>query len=126
MKQKWADHMSGDKNELVRIQELLERYRLLGLEPHVPLLDPAHVPWSLRSLIPYAQVWGVADDTLRMLMVRQAGQNARSDLKRAVGSADDLLDEWLAGPEADEMSPSDEYVALSAMRMAADAVNDEG
>jgi hypothetical protein len=35
---------------------------------------------------------------------------------------DDALDEWFAGPEADDPHPSDEYVAFSAMRMVADAI----
>lgn len=115
--------MSMLEDELVSIRELLERHRLLESEPHVPLLEPSRVPLPLRHLIPYAQIWGVADDTLRSLVLRQASQDARADLKRVVASADDLLDEWLAGPDADGQSPSDEYVAFSAMRMAADAVD---
>lgn len=116
-----ADPMTRRQDqELVTVRELLDRYRLLGFEPHVPPLNAAHVPEPLRHLIPYAQIWGVADDTLRLLMLRRASEEALSDLKHVVAAADDLLDEWLAGPEAYDPDPSDEYVAFSAMRMVAD------
>lgn len=111
-----------DENELLTVRELLDRYRLLGFEPHVPPLDHSRVPQPLQYLIPYAQIWGVADDTLRSVVLRQASREARSELKRVIAAADDLLDEWLAGPEADDADPSDEYVAFSAMRMAADSI----
>lgn len=45
-----------------------------------------------------------------------------SELKRAVQDADAALDAWLAGPEAAGPDFSDEYIAFSAMRMAADSV----
>jgi hypothetical protein len=37
-----------------------------------------------------------------------------------VSDIDDQLDDWLAGDEAKSDSPSAEYIAFSAMRMAAD------
>lgn len=114
----------NDESELLTVRELLERYRLLEYEPTVARLDARKVPERLRHLIPYAQIWGVADDTLREILVRRASHEALSDLKRAVALADDLLDEWLAGAEADECHPSDEYIAFSAMRMAADTLED--
>jgi hypothetical protein len=43
-------------------------------------------------------------------------------LKDIVERYDDLLDEWLAGPEASSQKPTPEYVAISAMRIAADSV----
>lgn len=111
-----------DDNELLTVRELRDRYQLLEFEAHVPRLDPLRVPEQLRYLIPYAQIWGVADDTLRSVMLTRASYESRADLKRVVYAADDLLDDWLAGPEADEASPSNEYIAFSAMRMAADSV----
>lgn len=114
----------NDESELLTVRELLERYRLLEYEPTVARLDARKVPERLRHLIPYAQIWGVADDTLREILVRRASHEALSDLKRAVALADDLLDEWLAAAEADECHPSDEYIAFSAMRMAADTLED--
>lgn len=38
----------------------------------------------------------------------------------AINRYEDELDDWLAGPEADSPAPSAEYIAFSAMRMAAD------
>ena len=39
-----------------------------------------------------------------------------------VASFDGLLDEWLAGPEADNPDPTAEYIAFSAMRMVTDSL----
>jgi hypothetical protein len=63
---------------------------------------------------------GVGDDLIRDDMVRDAPDEAIEELKRVVQANDDLLDEWLAGPDADSANPSEEYLAFSAMRMAAD------
>jgi hypothetical protein len=114
--------MGNDDHELLSVGELLARYDLLELEPYVPPLDASFVPQALRYLVPYAQIWGVADDTLREVVLQRASREARSHLKRLIVAADDLLDEWLAGPDADAAEPSQEYVAFSAMRMAADLI----
>lgn len=108
--------------ELLSVGEVLARYHLTDLAPHVPKLNPAHIPEAVRYLIPHAQIWGVADDTLRTAMLKKAAPDALAELKRMIIDVDDVLDEWLAGPEADHPEPSDEYVAFSAMRMAADAI----
>lgn len=83
-------------------------------------LDPSRVPYDLVPYIPYAALWGIADDLERERIVTQAPEEARADLMRTVQEIDDRLDEWLAGDEATSPSPSAEYVAFSAMRMAAD------
>ena len=88
-------------------------------EARAPLLAE-RVPESLRAYIPYAELWGVADDLEREQLVERAPHEARLDLQQTIAQIDDALDEWLAGPEADETSPSPEYIAFSAMRMAAD------
>jgi hypothetical protein len=85
-----------------------------------PMLDPINVPICLRPFIPYAQLWGVADDLERERRIKQSPQIARDDLLKVVRSIDDDLDEWLAGEEAYSPTPSREYIAFSAMRMAAD------
>lgn len=113
-----------DENERVAVGELLKRYQLLDYEPAVSPLDARNVPERLRHLVPYARIWGVGDDTLREVLVRKAGRKALLDLKDAVASVDDLLDGWLAGPEADESHPSEEYLAFSAMRMTVDTLED--
>ena len=80
------------------------------------------VPAPLHCLIPFAQKFGVADDHFRAAVVLSVSAAQASELKRAVQAADAALDAWLAGPEAAGPDFSDEYIAFSAMRMAADSV----
>jgi hypothetical protein len=84
------------------------------------MLDPRHVPPSLRALLPLAQRFGVADDIAREALVRAADPQVVQALVVAVRDNDDALDMWLAGPEATGPEFTEEYVAFSAMRMAAD------
>lgn len=85
-------------------------------------LDPLRVPERLREYVPFAELWGIADDLGREMLVERAPQAAKEDLVALVERIDDELDEWLAGPEADSCTPSSEYLAFSAMRMAADYI----
>lgn len=82
-------------------------------------LDEKRVPADLWPLLPYAEFWGVADDWTREALVRDASADILENLKAAIAAFDDGLDQWLAGPEANAV-PSSEYIAFSAMRMAAD------
>lgn len=83
-------------------------------------LDQRRIPQTLWPLIPYASFWGVADDWAREQLVQKAPKDVQQNLKAIVAAHDDLLDEWLAGEEASNPKPSLEYVAFSAMRMAAE------
>ena len=83
-------------------------------------LDSGNVPEALHQYIPYAEVWGVADDLEREELVNRAPEEAKADVRRVIEEIDDELDEWLVGPEAEAANPSQEYVAFSAMRMAVD------
>ncbi len=83
-------------------------------------LDPANVPPALVAYIPYAALWGIADDLEREQLVARAPAPAKTDLTQVIGRIDDLLDDWLADTNVVALHPSDEYVAFSAMRMAAD------
>jgi len=83
-------------------------------------LDRSNIPEVLHRYIPYAEVWGVADDLEREDLVNLAPEEAKADVARVIEEIDDDLDEWLAGPEAENTNPSQEYVAFSAMRMAVD------
>ena len=83
-------------------------------------LDASQVPPGVREYIPYAELWGVVDDLERELRVERAPAAALEDLADLIARIDDDLDDWLAGPEADNPAPSSEYVAFSAMRMATD------
>jgi hypothetical protein len=84
-------------------------------------LNPGAVPPSLQGLLPLAQEWGVNDDGYRATAVAQADTETLTSLVAAVDKADDAsLSGWLAGSEADLQSPSAEYLALTALIMAAD------
>ena len=83
-------------------------------------LNKSRVPVELHQLIPLAEKFGAADDFVREQLVRAASSEEVAKLKAAVRENDDALDTWLAGSEAHGPSFSDEYIAFSAMRMAAD------
>ena len=108
--------------EVLSVEEMRRKYGLVAANRPVVKLNPARVPIDLQPLIPYAELWGVGDDLIRGDMLRSAAPEALEDLKRVIELFDDALDEWLAGPEADNAKPTDEYLAFSAMRMAADGV----
>ena len=80
------------------------------------------VPRNLRELVCYAEFWGVTDDRARQDLVLKAPDEVQRNLKKVVEDYDDEFDDWLAGPEAHTPTPSDAYLAYSAMRMAADFV----
>lgn len=86
--------------------------------PNHPL-DGRRVPERFLPLLPYAEFWGIPDDWKREDLVKYAPYNVQQNLKEVVAAYDTALDEWLAGPEAESDNPSNEYVAFSAMRMAA-------
>lgn len=86
------------------------------------MLDPQRVPASLHHLISLAQRFGVTDDLAREAIVSSSSMKEIEALKLAVQDSEELLDAWLAGPEAAGPCFSNEYIAFSAMRMAADFV----
>jgi hypothetical protein len=71
-------------------------------------------------LIPLATVFGAVDDTERARIVDEASPAQIKELKTAITTHNAALDAWLAGPEAKGPKYSPEYLAFSAMRMAAD------
>ena len=83
-------------------------------------LDESRIPQQLWPLIPYAAFWGISDDLLRERLVREASIPVKKNLKMVAEAFDNLLDDWLAGPEASDAAPTEEYVAYSAMRLAAE------
>lgn len=83
-------------------------------------LNLSNIPESLHSLVRLAERFGVADDFARELVRKGASQDELWQLDRQVTLHSDELDAWLAGPESNGPSYSDEYIAFSAMRMAAD------
>lgn len=85
--------------------------------PSIPL-RPEKVPPAFRALIPYAEFWGIADDGYREELAETAPPEVWADFRRTVSEYEPALTEWLGGPEADQVPPTDEYVAFSAMSMA--------
>jgi hypothetical protein len=85
-------------------------------------LNPKRVPESLRELIPLAERFGIPDDLIRDDLFDKTPKRELSKLKRTLAECDHLLNEWLAGPEADGPRFSEEYIAFSAMRMGVDCL----
>jgi hypothetical protein len=83
-------------------------------------LDPGRVPAPLRSLLGPARRWGICDDVVRVDAIDDAAPPELDDLVQAVDGVDaDVLDAWLCGPEGDVADPANEYVAVSALMLAA-------
>ncbi|HYV44808.1 MAG TPA: hypothetical protein VFA20_08105 [Myxococcaceae bacterium] len=101
-------------------RDALERRYGEFFERRTVPLDAKKVPPAFRSLILYAEIWGVKDDIDRGLLVEGAPPAAKADLLALGGEFDAPLDAWLAGPEAESSPLSAEYVAFSNMRMAFD------
>lgn len=110
---------SDDEYRVVRAGELREQGFTSARRPVIEFAAD-DVPANLRHLIPLARQWGINDDIIREEVVANASEDARVELKNAVSAAEDALDGWLAGPEAASPSPTDAYLAFTAMRMAAD------
>ncbi|TWU44430.1 hypothetical protein [Rubripirellula reticaptiva] len=97
-------------------------YELPHPEAAVPKLDPNQIPTSLHSLIYYAELYGISDDGYRQQVLDALNDVERDEFTVSVALFDEQLDAWLAGPDADSLRPTKEYIAFSAMRMAADTL----
>ena len=84
-------------------------------------LRAERVPPGGRSLLRFAERWGVGDDYEREAAVAAATPDDLIDLVGGVDAAGDDFWDWLAGPESYETEPSEEYLALTAVTMAADS-----
>lgn len=82
-------------------------------------LTPDNVPKSLHPLLPYAEFWGISDDSYRIELVGQAPADIWRDFREAVSKYKMALLDWLSGPEAGS-PPSQEYLAFSYMLQAYD------
>ncbi len=76
-------------------------------------------PRELLPLLPYAEFWGIADDTYRIELVRAAPQHIWSEFQEVVKGHKTALLDWLSGPAADR-PPTPEYLAFSFMLQAFD------
>ena len=111
-----------ERFEVLPVGEMRRRYYSPHEKPPELRLNAEGVPEPLRPLIPIAEKWGISDDILRHDFVQKAAPGDLAELKRLVAANDDLLDAWLAGPEADGPVLSQEYLAFTHMRMAADGI----
>jgi hypothetical protein len=96
------------------------KYGLMAENRPTIKLDPERVPVALRPLIPLAETFGISDDLIREDFLRKAPAEEVENMRRLVFQHDDMLDEWLAGPEAAGPVFSPEYLAFACLRMAAD------
>ena len=77
------------------------------------------IPVELRPLLPFAEFWGISDDTFRIELVKVAPLDIWRDFRETVERYEKALLAWLSGPEANG-PPSPEYIAFSAMLQAFD------
>ncbi len=112
----------SDRFEILPAGEMREKYGLTAENRPKIVLDAARVPAALRHLIPLAESFGVADDLIRQDIVAKTPADELEVMRRAIEPLNDAFDDWLAGPEADGPDFSDEYVAFTCLRMAADDV----
>jgi hypothetical protein len=113
--------MSDEKKfEVLPAGAMRAKYGLIAENRHVVKLNQERIPEGLRHLIPTAEKFGISDDLTREDFMAKASKAEVLGLKQLVETYNNLLDVWLAGPEAAGPSFSDEYIAFSCMRMAAD------
>jgi hypothetical protein len=79
-----------------------------------------NVPEPLRHLIALAERRGIADDLDRERALACASAADIAALKAAVAANEEELEQWLAGEASYGPVFSDEYIASTAMVMAAD------
>jgi hypothetical protein len=106
--------------EVLSAGEMRAKYGLTAENRPTIKLSPAKVPVALRSLIPLAEQFGIGDDLIREDFVAKLLVSEVEAMRAVVEANADAFDEWLAGPEADGPTFSDEYIAFSCLRMAAD------
>lgn len=106
--------------EILPAGEMRAKYGLTTENRPWIRLDPRKVPESLRSLVSLAELFGISDDLIRADVFAKIPPGELTAMRAVVAAHDDVLDEWLAGPEADEPEFSNEYIAFSCLRMATD------
>lgn len=78
------------------------------------------IPPRLHHLVALTEKYRIADDLAREKLFINSSIEEQRTMKEAVERCDVDFDVWLAGPEAAGPEYSDEYIAFSALRMAAD------
>jgi hypothetical protein len=113
-------HNDDEIFEVLSAGEMRKKYGLTAENRPTIQLNPANVPGPLRHLIPLAEQFGISDDLIREDFVEKTCPAELGELRRVVEQHADMLDEWLAGCAADGPTFSQEYIAFTCMRMAAD------
>jgi hypothetical protein len=98
-----------------------EKYVLSAENRPTIRLDPLRVPEKFRPWILLAERWGIGDDLNRESCVQQASSEELLELLTFGDIYDDVLTEWLAGPESKSKKPTEEYVAFTCLGMAWDS-----
>jgi hypothetical protein len=83
-------------------------------------IDADKVPVELRSLIPFAERWGIGDDAERSEFIDAASASDREDLRAAVQPQYARITVWLDSFGSDPMS--DEAAAFMYMQLAIEEV----
>jgi hypothetical protein len=100
-----------ERFEVLPVGEMKQKYYGHGESAPLIKLDTSLVPEPLRVLIPLAEKWGISDDILRRDAVSRADKHEIESLQKTLALHDDALDAWLAGPDARNTNPSNEYLA---------------
>ena len=108
------------KFEVASGRVLREKYGLTAENRPNIQLDPLRVPNQFHAWIRLAERWGISDDLIRDDCLEKASVEEVCELLTFGEVYDAVLNEWLAGPEADSRKPSKEYVAFSALGLAWD------
>jgi hypothetical protein len=106
--------------EVLPAGQMRAKYGLIAENRPTIRLNPARVPEPLRPLIPLAEQFGISDDLIRQDVVAKTPPAELAAMRTAVEVLSDAFDEWLAGAEANGPELSEEYIAFSCLRMAAD------
>lgn len=96
-----------------------QKLRIDGGELAEGQLRRDRVPTELWPLIPYAEFWGIADDSYRIELISHAPADIWRAFRKVVADHKPMLLDWLAGPEA-EAPPTSEYLAFSFLLQAFD------
>lgn len=101
-------------------------YRLPHPEAKPPKLRPSAVPASLHRFIPLAEKYGISDDGYREQVIDGLDPQERDELIRFLAESPDDLWDWLAGPESYSRPSTAEYIAFSALALAAESAKVSG
>lgn len=96
-----------------------QKLRVDAGEPAIAQFRRSKVPQALWPLLPYAEFWGIADDTYRIELISQAPTEIWRTFRETVSKHKPDLLNWLAAPEADAL-PTPEYLGFSFLLQAFD------